>query len=81
MNQDVFENIYESAEYAVVYLDQIYDFGSEKIQASAVGNKRVNDYLFSLTYSHVDWTFSCKTISELPQATFDAIESYSDMVS
>lgn len=80
-NQDEFENIYEPAQYAVVYLDEIYDFGSEKIQASAVGNKRANDYLFSLTCSHVDWTFSCKTISEAPQATFDAIESYSDMVS
>ena len=81
LNQEAFENIYEPCQYALVYLEDIDDFGSEKIPACAVGNKNAKNYIFSLTFSHLDSMFSSETISAIPHVAFSVIESYFDMIS
>jgi hypothetical protein len=78
---EAFDNIYTPAQYAVIDLDIPYDYNSKKPLAVAVGNKRAEDYLFTLTGTHVEWEFSCDTLSEIPESVFSATESYWDMVS
>ena len=78
---ETFENIFEAEQYAVVDLELPYGFNTPKPLAVAVGHKRATDYYFTLTYSHVEWEFTCDTLSEVPETTFSAIESYSDMTS
>ncbi len=77
---EALDNIYSPAQYAVIDLDMPFGYESEKPQAVAVGNKRADDFYFTLTYSHAEWDFSCNTLSEIPESAFSAIESYSDMV-
>jgi hypothetical protein len=78
---ETFENIFEAEQYAVVDLELPYGFNTPKPLAVAVGHKRATDYYFTLTYSHVEWEFTCDTLSEVPESAFSAIESYSDMTS
>lgn len=76
-----FENIYEPVEYAVLDSSNTHDYMSGKLLACAIGKKYNSEYSFDLTFSHVDWSFTCDEISDVPKAAFRAIESYMDMTS
>jgi hypothetical protein len=80
-NPDPFDNIYDVARYAVVYVDDYHLAEPDKIPVSAIGNRVDNGYTFSLTFAHVDWTFTCDSLVDIPRAAFNAIESYMDMTS
>lgn len=78
---NIFDNIYECAQYAVFDVEISYYSDPNKPVAVALGNKRADDYYFTLTYSHVEWEFSCDKLSEIPDSAFSAMEAYSDMIS
>ena len=64
----------------VIDLDMPFGYESEKPQAVTGGNKRADDFYFTITYSHATWDFSCNTLSEITESAFSVIESYLDMV-
>lgn len=81
IDQEEFDNIFEPVDYAVIDYDNTYDYLSGKFLACATGKKYKDGYSFDLTFSHVDCSFLCDEISEVPKATFRVIQSYMDMTS